>query len=128
MRGIQASEGQHLDSELTAAYLELVERRFGLRLPGSQVGRLAASLERIRERTPEATFRELLEMLTSGGRPDLLSALATELTIGETHFFRIEPQIEALRQVVLPQLITRRAASRRLRIWSAGCSTGEEPF
>lgn len=51
------------------------------------------------------------------------------VTIQETHFFRNSPQIRALRQHVLPELIRRAvAANRPLRIWSAGCSTGEEPY
>ena len=66
--------------------------------------------------------------MTSEGRHDLVEALASALTIGETHFFRIRPQIEALRTVVLPDLIRRRASERRLRLWSAGCSSGEEPY
>jgi chemotaxis protein methyltransferase CheR len=51
------------------------------------------------------------------------------VTIQETHFFRNMPQIEALRRHVLPELIERASAQRTsLRIWSAGCSTGEEPY
>jgi hypothetical protein len=58
-----------------------------------------------------------------------LQTLVAELTIGETHFFRIEPQIAALRERSLPDLIRRSADnSRALNLWSAGCSTGEEPF
>lgn len=55
--------------------------------------------------------------------------LVDVVTIQETHFFRNPPQIRALRQHVLPELI-RRAVSqdRPLKIWSAGCSTGEEPY
>ena len=50
-------------------------------------------------------------------------------TIQETHFFRNLPQVEALRESVLPELLARaRAAGRPLTIWSAGCSTGEEPY
>ncbi|HVF05103.1 MAG TPA: CheR family methyltransferase [Frankiaceae bacterium] len=60
---------------------------------------------------------------------DELQALLNEVTIQETHFFRNPPQFRALRQHVLPQLIKRAATgSRRLRVWSAGCSTGEEPY
>jgi chemotaxis protein methyltransferase CheR len=60
---------------------------------------------------------------------DELQALLNEVTIQETHFFRNPPQFRALRQHVLPQLIRRAATgSRTLRVWSAGCSTGEEPY
>jgi chemotaxis protein methyltransferase CheR len=71
-----------------------------------------------------------LAMLGAPGSDDELQALLNEVTIQETHFFRNPPQFRALRQHVLPQLIRRAAASgtRRLRIWSAGCSTGEEPY
>jgi len=55
--------------------------------------------------------------------------LLDAVTIQETHFFRNMPQIEALRRAVLPELVARaRAAGRPLTIWSAGCSTGEEPY
>ena len=50
------------------------------------------------------------------------------MTIGETHFFRVAPQIAALREMVFPDLLQRRANSRRLSLWSAGCSSGEEPY
>jgi chemotaxis protein methyltransferase CheR len=51
------------------------------------------------------------------------------VTIQETHFFRNPPQIRALRQHVLPELIRRSMAENRpLTIWSAGCSIGEKPY
>lgn len=55
-------------------------------------------------------------------------ALLDEVTIPETHFFRNPPQIRALRQHVLPELLRQASTTKRLRIWSAGCSTGEEPY
>ena len=59
-----------------------------------------------------------------------LVALLNEITIGETCFFRNLPQLDALRNVVLPKILEGRAKLpvRNLRIWSAGCSTGEEPY
>lgn len=47
---------------------------------------------------------------------------------GETHFFRDSGQINLLKEQILPALIHRRKAERSLRIWSAGCSTGEEAY
>lgn len=52
-------------------------------------------------------------------------ALLAELTVGETYFMRDSVQIKALREVILPTLIQ---AKRRLRLWSAGCATGEEAY
>lgn len=66
--------------------------------------------------------------MVAGVRRDLLDLLVAEVTVGETHFFRIGPQIAALQRTVLPDLIARRSAGHRLGIWSAGCSTGEEAF
>ncbi len=55
--------------------------------------------------------------------------LASHLTVGETYFFRERQALEALRERILPALIRPRAGKeQRLRIWSAGCSTGEEAY
>lgn len=54
--------------------------------------------------------------------------LEAEITIGETFFFRYSEQFTALRGTILPDLIASRRSERSLRIWSAGCSTGAEPY
>ncbi|TGD93894.1 CheR family methyltransferase [Methylobacterium nonmethylotrophicum] len=54
------------------------------------------------------------------------AALEAEITIGETFFFRYAEQFAALRRTILPERIAARGDERRLRIWSAGCSTGPE--
>ena len=56
------------------------------------------------------------------------AALEAEITIGETFFFRYAEQFAALRARILPGLIDARREVRSLRIWSAGCSTGAEPY
>ncbi|MFC0407697.1 CheR family methyltransferase [Roseomonas elaeocarpi] len=55
-------------------------------------------------------------------------ALEATITIGETFFFRYAEQFAALRDTILPDILARNAATRRLRIWSAGCATGAEPY
>jgi len=69
-----------------------------------------------------------LRLLESDGGADERQALLDEVTIPETHFFRNPPQVRALRRYVVPELLRQAAETRRLRIWSAGCSTGEEPY
>ena len=74
---------------------------------------------------------QYLEYLTMRGNRDAeMRLLLNEITIGETYMFRSPPQLDALRNVILPQLIAAKGALgyKRLRLWSAGCSTGEEPY
>ncbi len=56
------------------------------------------------------------------------TALEAEITVGETFFFRYAEQFAALSDQILPALLRARASTRRLRIWSAGCATGAEPY
>jgi chemotaxis protein methyltransferase CheR len=58
-----------------------------------------------------------------------LRSLLPLVTVGKTEFFRDTRQFTALEQVILPELLTfARTEGRPLRIWSAGCATGEEPY
>jgi len=78
-----------------------------------------------------ATLRDYYDYLTvKPNRQAELVDFLNEITIGETCFFRNQPQLTALRTIVLPKILAARAnlPLRHLRIWSAGCSTGEEPY
>lgn len=83
-------------------------------------------MKKIEVKTPRAYF-DLLTMKAS--REAELRELLNEVTIGETCLFRSSPQVEALTKVILPELVKdkTRQIIKRLRIWSAGCSTGAEP-
>jgi chemotaxis methyl-accepting protein methylase len=69
-------------------------------------------------------------------KPDLVTLdaelrnLLNEITIGETCLFRSQGQIDALKNVLSPKLVEERGklGLKKLRIWSAGCSTGAEPY
>ncbi|TDU71344.1 chemotaxis protein methyltransferase CheR [Prosthecobacter fusiformis] len=73
---------------------------------------------------PPATV--LLQRLRSD--QSVLDALVEQLTIGETFFFRHLEMFHAMRDVVFPDLLRRKAHTRSLRIWCAGCSIGAEPY
>ena len=71
----------------------------------------------------------LLRLMSEPLSQELKDTLASTLTIGETYFLRDPRSYQVLVEEVLPQLIAaRRTTDRTLRIWSAGCSTGEEPY
>ncbi len=61
-------------------------------------------------------------------REEELTILVDNLTTNETYFFRESPQLRAFSEEILPELRERLADRKALRIWSAGCSTGEEPY
>jgi chemotaxis protein methyltransferase CheR len=76
------------------------------------------------------SFASYLYQLRNGpAAEDELSTIIDILTTNETYFFRERTQIDALIGDVVPELLSRRARCRRpVLIWSAGCSSGEEPF
>jgi len=57
-----------------------------------------------------------------------MDLLVNAVTISESHFFRDQAQFDAILYHVLPQIIERKRSLRTLRIWSAGCASGEEPY
>ncbi len=65
--------------------------------------------------------------IISEARAELLK-LIEGVAINETSFFRNKEHFQSLREEVLPKLFRRHAADKRLRFWSAGCSTGQEPY
>ncbi len=84
------------------------------------------------ERLQTTDSADVASYLATLDRPDAASErqrLLDAVTIQETHFHRARPQIEALREHILPDVLGRAASQgREAVVWSAGCSTGEEPF
>jgi len=75
--------------------------------------------------------RDYMEVLTNPQKRDVeIRDLLNQITIGETCLFRSQPQLNALHNVILPELANERSkiGLKKLKVWSAGCSTGEEPY
>ena len=116
------------------AYLkirDLIYRISGIYQPEEKLYLLAARCARrmsvVNARTPAG----YLEHLTVRPNSEVeLRLLLNEITIGETYMFRSPPQLDALQAVILPQMLQGKGKCgfKRLRLWSAGCSTGEEPY
>jgi chemotaxis protein methyltransferase CheR len=84
-------------------------------------------MKHLEMRTP----RDYWDLLTAQpSRDGELRRLLNEITIGETCLFRSQPQLDALRKVILPEIVVEKTkqVTKRLRVWSAGCSTGEEAY
>jgi len=117
-----------------AAYLkirDLIYRISGIYHSEQKIYLLVSSCNRRMKTCQASSPAQYLEHLTTRPNRDAeLRLLLNEITIGETYMFRHPPQLEALHNVILPQIMQGKAALgiKRLRLWSAGCSTGEEPY
>lgn len=117
-------------AELPAAFVEaagaVVRERTGLVFPDGRraalAAGLAASMRHANTRDPNSYLAQLV------ADPMALEQLVGEITVGETYFFREPDQFEAIREEIIPALARRRAAGHHLRVWSAGCASGEEPY
>jgi chemotaxis protein methyltransferase CheR len=107
----------------------LVAGRLGLQFDDGKLDDLEEYLRRRVESSGLRSFARYLEALqdTAGSR-DELRCLAEELTVGETYFFRNPNHFRAFRERVLPELLAAPGRERPLRILSAGCASGEEPY
>lgn len=72
-------------------------------------------------------FAEYCELLTHGHAEEFTQFI-NSITTNLTSFFRESHHFDYLRETVIPELMQKNAASKKIRIWSAGCSTGEEPY
>jgi chemotaxis protein methyltransferase CheR len=111
-----------------ADFRAAVTRWLGLEFDDSKDEFLAGVVRR-RAAARNLSREAYLAGLRAGAPPaSEQSALARELTINETYFFRHPAQFEAFRDEALPDRMRARDATRQLRVTSLGCSTGEEPY
>ena len=100
----------------------------GLRFDDSGPENLAAVLEH-RVAETGSDWRDYVDRLTAHRCPaEELRALARELTVTETYFFRAPGQLRSFAEVALPACQARAAGARPLHVLSAGCSSGDEPY
>lgn len=110
---------------------DLVYKVSGIYKADEKLYLLADGCARRMKQIATKTTRNYWDFLTANpSRDGELRQLLNEITIGETCLFRSPPQLDALRKVILPEIVADKTkqVSRRLRIWSAGCSTGEESY
>ncbi|HEY0565435.1 MAG TPA: CheR family methyltransferase [Terriglobales bacterium] len=117
------------DSELKLLQT-LVYQECGMYFDERRVHFLQDRLQRRLKVTGLGNFYGYYQLLTSREGRSELAALLENLTVNETSFFRNKPQLELFQKTILEDVLTRKTARRdwSLRIWSAGCSTGQEPY
>jgi len=126
------SEGVLVPDSLTEAQFRkisnLVRSTCGINL---HEGKKQLVQSRLAKRIRELGFRgysEYIEYVTNDVAGTELTAMLDAISTNLTRFFREEEHFRYLARKVLPAVMERAGSDRRLRIWSAGCSTGEEPY
>jgi chemotaxis protein methyltransferase CheR len=82
----------------------------------------------IARRAGASTLEDFVSILRIDRTPHLHRAVAEAMTINETSFFRDGRPFDVLRETILPRLIEKNSDARKLRIWSAASSTGQEAY
>ena len=106
----------------------LLEAKTGQQLTMSRRWRIETALSSLLRERGIASLDELITILVMGKEPSLSQQVVEALLNNETYFFRDRAPFDVLQRHALPELQQRRQKSKRLRIWSAGCSTGQEVY
>ena len=106
----------------------LLEARTGQQLTMSRRWRIETALSALLRERGIGTLDELITILVMGKEPKLSDQVVEALLNNETYFFRDRTPFDVLSRHALPNLAIKRASKKKLRIWSAGCSTGQEVY
>jgi chemotaxis protein methyltransferase CheR len=106
----------------------LLEARTGQQLTMNRRWRIETALSSLLRERGITTLDELITILVMGKEPGLSNQVVEALLNNETYFFRDRSPFDLLERHALPELAKKRHSSRRIKIWSAGCSTGQEVY
>jgi chemotaxis protein methyltransferase CheR len=110
------------------ALRQLLSRTSGLSLDAEKAYLAESRLQPIIQRLGLSDLGALVKRLLSGADPELVRDVVDAMTTNESFFFRDRVPFDNFRKVILPQLLQARKDVRRIRIWCAACSTGQEPY
>lgn len=115
---------------LEKQYVDLIKNRFGIVMHVHQNYELFKTIQNACDRFNLSPAEYLHQLKSVSKDSPLLEQLIAGITVGETYFFRDKQQMQLLQQIILPDIIEnkRKIHSPFLRIWSAGCATGEEIY
>jgi chemotaxis protein methyltransferase CheR len=125
-------EGMHLlrmNERTFERFSEFIKTELGIKMPASKKTLLEARLQKRLRELCMGSHDEYCEYLFSAaGMEEELANLVDVVTTNTTDFFREPKHFDLLTSTVLPELYARRGSARNVNIWSAGCSSGEEPY
>jgi chemotaxis protein methyltransferase CheR len=116
------------DAQMHRQLAELLRKHSGQQLMANRHWRVDMALKPVMRRHSIPEMAVLTELLATESDPDLVRECVEAMINNETCFFRDQANFALLTGPVLDFLREQRSATKRLRIWSAACSTGQEPY
>jgi chemotaxis protein methyltransferase CheR len=108
---------------------KIIYHRAGIHFPDTKKYVLESRLGQRLVELEMDDYEQYIAFLTMGPyQVEEFQEMFNRITINETSFFRNEPQLDVFEKQVLPELLEARKTTKRLRLWSAACSSGEEPY
>ncbi|MCP1726468.1 chemotaxis protein methyltransferase CheR [Natronospira proteinivora] len=105
----------------------LIENQVGIALSGGKRDLVYSRVSRRLRSRNLSSFAQYLSLLRSGDEEEL-SELVNAMTTNVTQFFRESHHFDYLNQKFFPEMVASKGSDKTIRIWSAGCSSGEEPY
>ncbi|MET0269331.1 MAG: CheR family methyltransferase, partial [Sphingomonas sp.] len=112
----------------TRAMASMLEARTGQQLAASRNWRVELALTALMQERALDSIETVARLAASGKDPALSEAVVEALLNNETSFFRDAAAFALLMSAAVPALLAARPADARLRVWCAGCSTGQEAY
>lgn len=126
------ASGARVSDDFTRHDFDFVARfakeNFGLNLPDTKLPVVHSRVSRRLRHLGMSCFKEYRELLEAGNYPSEKSELLSALTTNVTEFFRENHHFDTLTSRLKDGAVKNDAYNKRIRIWSAGCSTGQEPY
>ncbi|MEZ5408116.1 MAG: protein-glutamate O-methyltransferase CheR [Acidimicrobiales bacterium] len=107
---------------------DLLETTTAIQLDGARSGRVGMRLAPVAQRAGVGSVSELISLARRERRGPLIDEIIDAIATHETSWFRDNDPWKVLSRAVVPEVASRRGPNRPVRIWSAACSSGQEPY
>lgn len=117
-----------MDKEIFNFFTTLVEKVSGITYQEGKEYLLESRLSELALTLGYKNLQDFYQRVKTSLNSSLLNQIVDTLTTNETYFFRDQHPFEAIKKDILPELFQRKATDKKINIWSAACSTGQEPY
>lgn len=127
-RSATDSSAQVMDDKSFSAIAAMAKEEAGLVLPEGKMTMVQSRLRKRLLATGQPDYESYCRFVNSAAGTEERRYMISALTTNVSHFFRESHHFDILREKVVPRLLEKARNGQRIRIWSAGCSSGQEPY